>query len=135
MEGQQNVIASARRKPPIQFCGALGPVSPTSFARAAAPSMNAPNDLNESVRNALLDLERQQAGPGDAHVQAIVGLAARRIGGIVRRARFEADVPVFGRGDLRRVGLVAADKSCRGACRALAGSLTASRKCRTIGIR
>ena len=35
-------------KASTQFSGALGPVSPTNFARAAAPSMNAPNDLNET---------------------------------------------------------------------------------------
>ena len=31
-------------KPSIQFCGALGPVSPTSSARAAAPAINDAND-------------------------------------------------------------------------------------------
>src|SRR5258707_15132927 len=61
-------------------------------------------------RDATPDLQRDQSGPGNADVEAIVGLAARDIGGVVSRPRLEPDVPVFGGGDLRRVGLIAANE-------------------------
>src|SRR4029077_19171674 len=48
--------------------------------------------------------------PGDAQVQAIVGLARRGIGEVVAWSRLEPHVPVFGRGDLRRIRLLPADE-------------------------
>src|SRR5262245_47189988 len=59
---------------------------------------------------AALELERRQARPGDAAVEAIVGLAAWAGAEIVARAGLKSDMPVFGCRDLRRMGFVAADK-------------------------
>ena len=60
--------------------------------------------------NTILDFQGNETRPGDPEVEAIVGLAAREIGQIVSRPRLEPDMPVLGGGDLRRVGLVAADE-------------------------
>ena len=70
--------------------------------------MNAPKDLNDSVGHELLDLQRNQSGPRDADVEAVVGGTARGSGGIVSRSGREPHVPVLGSRDLRDVGFVAA---------------------------
>src|SRR5450631_1316151 len=49
--------------------------------------------------------------PGNAEVETIVWLEPRDAVGIVAWSWLEPDVPVFGGRDLRRVGLVAANKS------------------------
>ena len=66
--------------------------------------------LKRKRRNTIFDLQRNHSRPGNAHVQAVVGLVARDVGWIVSRSRLEAHMPVFGGGDLRRVGFIAADK-------------------------
>ncbi len=58
--------------------------------------------LERERRDAILDFQRKQPGPRNAEVQAIVGFAARDIGGIISRSGLEPYVPVFGGSDLRR---------------------------------
>ena len=72
--------------------------------------MNAPKDSNESVGTRCFDLQRNQSGPRDTDVEAIVGRATRGSGGVVARSGREPDVPILGRRDLRGVGFVAADE-------------------------
>ena len=66
--------------------------------------------LERECWHALFDLERNESGPRDTDVEAIVGRATRSIGEIVSRSGREPDMPVLGRRDLRDVGFVAADE-------------------------
>src|SRR5712664_1251208 len=61
-------------------------------------------------RDALLDFQRDQPGPCDAKVQAIVWPAARSVSGIVAWSWLEPHVPIFRSGDLRRIRFVATDE-------------------------
>ena len=60
--------------------------------------------------DAFFDLQRDQSGPRDADVEAIVGRATRGIGKIVSRPGREPHMPVRGSRDLRDVGFVTADE-------------------------
>ena len=62
-------------------------------------------------RDAFLDLQRDQPGPRDPEVEAIVGRVARGIGGIVARPGREPHMPIVGRRHLGNVRLVAAHQS------------------------
>src|SRR5262249_16872417 len=90
--------------------------------------------FEREIGEAVLDLQRQQARPGDADVEAVVGLAARGGGEIVAGARLKSDMPVFGVvtcGASASSPLTSRPKSLRAA----AGAFTLSRTCRTIGMR
>ena len=92
-----------------------------------------PKGPERQRRDAFLDLQRNQSGPRDADVEAVVGLAARGIGGIVSRSGREPHMPVLGSRDLGSVDSspLTSRPSCRRAC---AGAPTVNKKCRTIGI-
>src|SRR5712672_991669 len=69
-----------------------------------------PERLERERRDAILQPQRDETGPRNSQVEAIVGLAARERGEIVSWSRREPDMPVLGGGDLRRVRLIAADE-------------------------
>ena len=73
--------------------------------------MKAPNDANDNRRDLLFDLQRNQPRPRDPHVEAIVGLVAWGIGGIVAWPGREPHMPVLGSRHLGNVRLVAAHQS------------------------
>ena len=66
--------------------------------------------LERERGHVIRELQRDHAGPGNAEVEAIVGLTARTLGRVVAGTWRKADMPVARGGDLRRVRLVAADE-------------------------
>ena len=109
MQRQHDVIASRpETADPVLRPILSGVADP--FRPRGGPGDERVERLEGEVGNVILDLQRQQSRPGDAQVQAIVGLAARRLRRIVSRARLESDVPVPGRRDLGGVGFIAVDE-------------------------
>ena len=104
MQRHQDVIASVSESADPVLRVALAGIADQFRPFGGAVDERAER-LERERRNAIPDLQRNHSRPGDAEVQAIVGLATRSIGGIVPRSRLEPDVPVFGSGDLWRVGL------------------------------
>src|SRR5882757_6548921 len=108
VQRDQDVIAAGSK--------AADPVLRAALAGIAHQFRSLGGALDESAerlerkrRETIPDLQRQHSWPGNADVEAIVGLAARGVAGIVARSRFEPDVPVFSCGDLWRVSLIVAD--------------------------
>src|SRR6267154_5715143 len=109
MQRYQHMIASsAKSADPVPRVALAGVAH--QFRAFGGAGDERTEQVERERRDAIPDLQRDQSGPGNADVEAIVGLAARDIGGVVSRPRLEPDVPVFGGGDLRRVGLIAANE-------------------------
>src|SRR5436190_2754270 len=109
MQRDQDMIASGAKSTDPVLRGTLAGVA-NQFRTFSRAGDERAERVERERRNAIPDLQRDQSGPGNADVEAIVGLAARDIGGVVFRSRLKPDVPVFGSSDLRRVGLIAANE-------------------------
>ncbi|WP_154070855.1 hypothetical protein [Bradyrhizobium lablabi] len=109
MQRHENVVASlAESADPVLRVVLAGIAN--QFRAFGGAGDECAKRFEREARDALLDFQRGQPWPCDAEVQAIVGLAAWCVSGIVARSRLEPDVPIFRGGDLRRVGFVATDE-------------------------
>src|SRR5271170_3889291 len=109
MQRDQNVIVS-RPEAANPTLGAAWPDVADEFRPLRGSSDEGAERLECEGRDPILQSQCDQSRPGYAEVEAIVRLAARQIGRVVRGPRFEPDLPVPSGGDLWGVGLVPADK-------------------------
>ncbi len=109
VQRNQDVIGSLPKSPDPVLRVALAGIGYQFRALSGAGDERAER-FEREARDALLDFQRDQPGPGDAKVQTIVGLAAWGVSGIVARSRLEPDVPIFRSGDFGRVGFIAIDE-------------------------
>src|SRR5438105_1628599 len=112
MQRYQDMIASSAKSADPVLRVALAGVA-DQFRAFGGAGDERTERVERERRDAIPDLQGDQPGPGNADVEAIVGLATRYIGRVVSRPRFEPDMPILGGRDLWRVQLVAADESSK----------------------
>ena len=105
---QDVVISTSEAADPV--LGGAGTDVPDQLRPLRGPFDERPEGPERQLWDAPLEPKRDESGPRDADVEAVVRAAAGRIAEVVEGPWREPYVPVSSGGDLRGVGLVAADE-------------------------